>query len=195
MNSYSIILLAAGSSSRFGSPKQLAHRNGKSLVQHATSEAIKTSCDVTVVLGANYDTVKKEIDNFPLHIEYNNDWKEGMSSSIRSGLSAALSKNSSAEAIIIAVCDQPYLSAEIIEKLIEKYEEKGKPIVACSYGDTIGTPVLFDKIFFPALLDLKGQSGAKKIISENADLTETVSFPAGSVDIDTQQDYEKFLKS
>ncbi len=74
--------------------------------------------------------------------------------------------------------------------MIEKYEKTGKPIVACDYKDAIGTPVLFDKTFFNTLLELKGQAGAKKIISQNLDVTVTIPFPLGYIDIDTKEDYE-----
>ena len=190
--SYTIILLAAGSSSRFGSPKQLAQNNGMSLIHHSVSEAIKVHSDVIVVLGANIDIVKKEIENFPVQIVYNKDWEEGMSSSIRSGITALLNRNPSAEAAIILVIDQPFLSSTIIADLIEKYEATKKPVVACAYKDVIGTPALFDKTFFNALLELKGQSGAKKIISQNKNAVVTIPFHLGYIDIDTKEDYENF---
>lgn len=190
--SYTIILLAAGSSSRFGSPKQLAQNNGMTLIHHSVSEAIKVHSDVIVVLGANIDIVKKEIENFPVQIVYNKDWEEGMSSSIRSGITALLNRNPSAEAAIIAVIDQPFLSSTIIADLIEKYEATKKPVVACAYKDVIGTPALFDKSFFQPLLELKGQSGAKKIISQNKNAVVTIPFHLGYIDIDTKEDYENF---
>ena len=188
--SYTIILLAAGSSSRFGSPKQLAQNNGMSLIHHSVSEAIKVNSDVIVVLGANLDIVKKEIENFPIQIVYNKNWEAGMSSSIRCGITALLNRNPLAEAAIIVVIDQPFLSSTIIADLIEKYEATKKPVVACAYKDVIGTPALFDKSFFQPLLELKGQSGAKKIISQNKNAVVTIPFPLGHIDIDTKEDYE-----
>ena len=194
MEGYTIILLAAGSSSRFGSPKQLAQNNGKSFIRHSVSEAIKVKADVIVVLGANVDIVKKEIINFPVQIEYNKDWEEGMASSIRSGIKAALNKNPLAEAVVMVVCDQPFLSFEVIVELIEKHEATKKPIVACAYKNVIGTPALFDKTLFKSLLKLKGQGGAKKIISQNMNVTVTVPFPLGYIDIDTKEDFENLQK-
>ncbi len=194
MERYAIILLAAGSSSRFGAPKQLAEHKGESFIAHAVSEAIKVTPEVIVVLGANYDAVKKEIENFPVQIVHNKDWEEGMSSSIRSGIKALLNKNASAEAAVITVCDQPFLSSSIIVELIETYKKKGSPIVACAYKDIIGTPVLFNKIFFQPLLKLIGQTGAKKIISQNMEVTVTVPFPLGDIDIDTKDDFENLKR-
>lgn len=190
MERYAIILLAAGSSSRFGTPKQLAQHKGESFIAHAVSEAIKVTPEVIAVLGANYDAVKKEIENLTVQIVYNKHWEEGMSSSIRCGLLALLNENPSLEAVIFLVCDQPFLSSLIMEELIKKYEKTGKPIVACDYKNAMGTPVLFDETFFDTLLKLKGHAGAKKIISQNLDVTVTIPFPLGYIDIDTKQDYK-----
>ncbi|MDQ6845894.1 MAG: nucleotidyltransferase family protein, partial [Bacteroidota bacterium] len=158
------------------------------------SEAIKVTPEVIVVLGSNYDAVKKEIENFPVQIIYNKDWEEGMSSSIRSGFTVLLNKNAPAEAVVIVVCDQPFLSSTIIMEIIKKYETTKKPIVACAYKDIIGTPVLFHKTFFQPLTELKGHAGAKKIISQNMDVTVTVPFPLGDIDIDTKDDFENLKR-
>lgn len=194
MGRHAVILLAAGSSARFGSPKQLAKNDGQSFIQHAVAEATKLESKVFVVLGANYDIVKNEIENFPVEVIYNKDWEEGMSSSIRIGIESFLNKDPAAEAVIIIVCDQPFLSSQIIMELIKKFEQTGKPIIACSYKNAIGTPVLFDKSFFPALLALKGKAGAKNIILKNKDVIETIPFPLGYIDIDTREDYEILKK-
>ena len=190
MSKYAIILLAAGSSSRFGSPKQLVQNNGKSLIAHTISEAIKVTKEVVVVLGANYDVVKKEIENFPTHVVMNEKWEEGMSSSIKKGMEALSQYETYPNAVIIAVCDQPFLSTDIMNSLIEKYESGGKTIIASAYNNALGTPVLFDKTFFTTLMMLRDQAGAKKIISQNMNVVDKVSFPLGRVDIDTKEDFE-----
>ena len=195
MKRYAIIVLAAGSSSRFGYPKQLVKHHNESFIRRALSEAAKASGNVIIVLGANFDMVKKEIKNIPAHIVHNKDWEEGMSSSIRLGLADLLKENAIADAAIFMVCDQPFVTSSLLNELIAKYEETRKPIIACAYQDTIGTPVLFDRTFFPVLLALKGQAGAKKIISENKDATVTVPFPLGYIDIDTREEYDNLQKN
>ncbi|MEP7251415.1 MAG: nucleotidyltransferase family protein [Ginsengibacter sp.] len=192
MSKYAIILLAAGSSSRFGSPKQLAQNNGRSFVAHAIIEALKVTKEVIVVLGANHEVIKKEIEKFPIHIVWNEKWEEGMSSSIKKGMEILLQHETFPDAIIIAVCDQPFLSSGIMNSLIEKYESGDRPIIASAYNNVLGTPTLFNQSFFSALMELKGQAGAKKIISENKAVVDTVSFPLGYVDIDTIEDFEQW---
>jgi molybdenum cofactor cytidylyltransferase len=195
MKQHAIIILAAGSSSRFGHPKQLAKYLEENFIRHALSQAINTSANVIVVLGANFDAVEKEIRDFPVRVAYNKDWEEGMSSSIRCGLAGLLKENASADAALFMVCDQPFVTSSLLNEMITKYEETMKPIIATAYKDTIGTPVLFDKIFFPALSQLLGPSGAKKIISENKDSIITIPFPLGYIDIDTKADYEALQRN
>ncbi len=194
MGDSAIIILAAGSSSRFGYTKQLVMHNGESLIQHALAEATKVVSKVVVVLGANAALIRKEMENIPAQLVYNRYWEEGMSSSIRSGLSFLLSENPSLEAAVLMVCDQPFVTSSLLNELVTKYEDTKKPIIACAYKNTIGTPALFNKTFFPALLGLTGQSGAKKIISENIGSTITIAFPLGHIDIDTKEDYESLQK-
>jgi molybdenum cofactor cytidylyltransferase len=195
MKRHAIIILAAGSSSRFGYPKQLVKHNSISLIRHALAEASKSSEQVLVVLGANFELIKNEIGDYPASLLVNNpDWEEGMSSSIRCGLSELLKKDPLIDAVIFMVCDQPFADASLLAGLVAKYKEGNKAIIASAYKDTIGTPVLFDKAYFPVLLELKGQSGAKKIITENIDAVAPVPFPLGYVDIDTKEDYKNLKK-
>ena len=194
MKNAAIILLAAGSSSRFGEPKQLAKFNGRSLINHALAEAENVIKDIIIVVGANASLIKKEIENNNVHVVYNKDWEEGMSSSIRCGLSFLLIEKPFINAVIFMVCDQPFVTSSLLKKLITSYEENNKSIIASGYNNTIGTPVLFDKLFFPELIALKGKFGAKKIIEQNIESTITIPFPSGNIDIDTKEDYENLQK-
>ncbi len=189
--SFGIILLAAGSSSRLGKPKQLIPYQGKSLLQHSLQVAVDTGMQPLVaVLGANAELVKKEVKNQEIRVIINNNWQEGMASSIRNGLQQLLVVAPETSAAIIMVCDQPFVTTTLLIDLVAKYQQTGKPIIASSYDHILGTPALFDKTIFASLLELKGDTGAKKIIKENPDWVETVNFPLGKIDIDTEADYE-----
>jgi molybdenum cofactor cytidylyltransferase len=194
MENIGIIILAAGPSSRFGDIKQLSFYGDKTFIYHAIVTAKKASQKVIVVFGAHVEKIQKEIEDIDVHFIVNKDWEEGMASSIRSGLSALLEMNPNAEAAIFMVCDQPFVSSSLINELISKHMETNKQIIASTYQGTVGTPVLFEKTFFPELLNLRGRSGAKKIIEQNTDSTITVAFPLGYVDIDTKEDYEILQK-
>jgi molybdenum cofactor cytidylyltransferase len=116
-----------------------------------------------------------------------------MASGIAAGVCKAITLNNDVEKIIIAVCDQPFVSSSIFKQLYEKQEQTVQHIVACSYADTIGTPALFTQKYFDALLSLQGDEGAKKILKANEDDVALIDFPQGAIDIDTQKDYDNLL--
>jgi len=195
LNSYGIILLAAGQSARLGKPKQLLNYKGKTLLAHSLQIAIETQLQpIVTVLGANLDILKESIEPINTTLVINQEWSEGMASSIRCGIEELLKIAPSIAGVIIMVCDQPYVTAKLLTDLVEKHEDSSKPIISSRYNNNIGTPALFDKTIFALLLSLKGDSGAKKIMKSNPDWVETVNFPFGEIDIDTSLDYELLMK-
>ena len=189
-----IVIVAAGQSSRLGSPKQLLQFNGKSLLQHAVHEALKTNLPVIVVIGANNDLVQTEVTGLEVTIIENKRWQQGMSTSLHCGLMAAQNAERDLDGIIFMVSDQPFVSTLLLDDLLRTQRETGLPIIASDYGDTPGTPVLFHKIFFEELKNLYGDAGAKKLIETHKNLTAAVPFPKGKIDIDTKEDYETLLR-
>jgi molybdenum cofactor cytidylyltransferase len=187
-----IIILAAGASTRLGEPKQLLIWKGKSLLQHAIQTAGQVLSQPVVVLGANAEQLQRVLEGANVQIVHNPLWQEGIASSIRCGISA-ISDN--ATGAIFMVCDQPYVSADLLKELISEHERTGKPIVASAYGDTVGIPAFFDKEMFSQLLDLQGDTGAKKIMLQHEDQVAAVPFPLGNIDIDTIEEYEALKKS
>ena len=195
MNNTGIIVLAAGKSSRLGNIKQLLLFNGKTLLQHVIDGATVTGArPVVVIAGANANMVTTSIRNVSkLDILINENWELGISSGIVAGVHHIMSLSHSIRKIIIAVCDQPFVSSALFEQLDQTQEKTGKPIVACTYADTIGTPALFTLKYFDQLLSLEGDEGAKKILKNNRADVATVDFPKGDIDIDTQKDYELLI--
>jgi len=190
-----IVILAAGTSARLGSPKQLLSYKGKNLLRHSVDAALETGCQsVFVILGANIDLLRKELKDNPVIIIENSSWEEGMASSIRCALENITRTILRPDSIIFMVCDQPFITTSLLLSLLEKRNETGRPIVASSYGDKSGTPALFHKSFFPALMQLKGDAGARKIIQHYSNEVATVLFPEGAIDIDTLADYEALQK-
>jgi molybdenum cofactor cytidylyltransferase len=191
ISNIAIVILAAGTSSRLGTPKQLLDYNGKNLLRHAVDTALETECaSVFVVLGANSELLRKELKDKPVTVLENTNWQEGMASSIRYGLEYITGTILRPDSIIFMVCDQPYVSSSLLLSLIEKKQEIKMPIVASSYEDKLGTPALFHRSFFPMLMELTGDKGAGKLIADNLDKVATVAFPKGITDIDTKEDYD-----
>lgn len=148
---------------------------------------------VIVVTGAIAGQVSASIHNKNVIIVYNKDWNKGMGSGIAIGISKLGMQDDRSKAAIIAVCDQPFVSAELFQNLIQKKEKTGKGIVACAYGNAVGTPVLFDKLYFNQLQDLGGTEGAKLLLKKYSDDVATLQFPEGIFDIDTENDYRNLF--
>jgi molybdenum cofactor cytidylyltransferase len=185
-----IIILAAGTSARMGSSKQLLSYRGKSLLQHSIDTALDSLAEqVIVVLGARKEIIEQELDQSNIQLIENPLWESGMASSIKVGLQKLKKILPEADGAIFMVCDQPFVNAELLNKLIEKHIISGKNIVASKYADTLGTPTLFHYSFFDELSKLKGDIGAKSLIKNYKNQTESVEFQLGSIDIDTRENY------
>lgn len=183
-----IILLAAGSSSRLGRPKQLIEFQEKKLIQKAIDEAQKSKSDsLVVVLGWNPELIKTGFDSSQTSIVINESWEQGMATSMQAGL-RFLREKEHPDQVILMLVDQPYVESKLLDRLILEKERTGKGIVACSYSDTLGVPAIFDQKYFEELLKLKGSDGAKKVILRNKADVFAIDFPLGAVDLDTEED-------
>ena len=186
-----VVILAAGASTRLGEPKQLLEYHHKNLLQRTIDAAVNSAANtVVIVLGANADEVSGEIDRSGINVLINTEWEEGMASSVRNGLNELLFISPFTDAVILMVCDQPYVSSELVNDLIDKQKETGKSIVACNYGETFGPPALFHKTLFHELMHLEGDVGARKIIQHHSNEVATILFTKGNIDIDTKEDYD-----
>ncbi|MCU0399925.1 MAG: nucleotidyltransferase family protein, partial [Algoriphagus sp.] len=172
-----VIILAAGSSSRLGRPKQLIEFQGKNLIQKAIKEAQKSKADsLVVVLGWNPDLIKTGFDSDKIPYVINENWEEGMASSMQEGL-RFLMENEHPDQVILMLVDQPFVDSKLLDRLILEKEKSGKGILACSYSETLGVPAIFDQSYFEEMLCLKGSEGAKKVILKNSDDVFSIDFP------------------
>ncbi len=178
-----IVVLAAGSSSRMGSPKQLLAYRGKPLLRHAVETALASACGpVIVVLGSNASTIAPSLYGLDVQIISNPLWEQGMGSSIHAGVRAAQGR--ALDAVILTVADQPLLTPDTYRRLAAG----ANPIVTSEYSDTVGVPVLFTAAFFPHLLALAPDQGCKKLILSNPDATLRIPCPEAALDLDTPSD-------
>lgn len=190
-----IIILAAGDSSRMrGVPKQLLEFGGKTLLRLTVETAIKANFfSILIVLGAGAEDFQKEICDLPVEILVNRFWAVGLSQSIKTGVSVAVEKDW--DAVLIMLCDQPFVTSENLCRLRDCFIETGKPIVASKYRETFGVPALLAREFFSDLLDLSNDEGAKKIIGKYLNKTVLLDLPEAAFDVDTPSDYENLKKS
>ena len=182
------LLLAAGGSSRLGQPKQLLEFEGKTLVRRAAETLVYSQCDpIVVVLGAEIEYSAIQIADLSVSSCINEKWQTGMSSSIISGLGSLLEIEPQLDAVVITLCDQPYVNSADIDKLITAFAVSRSPIVAAKYGETTGVPALFSSKLFDDLFQLEGDKGARKLIQRH-DHCVTIHIEGAIFDIDTSHD-------
>ena len=190
-----VVILAAGSSSRLGYAKQLVEFNGKSLLQHAIDVSDSLEFDTKIlVLGARKEKIESEIDRKGYEIVMNENWEEGMGSSIRDGVLRSQELLNNLDHILILLSDQPFVSKERIEELIQVQLDKNSQATFSEYSGDIGVPAIFSAEVFHDLKELKGDQGAKKLIHDQNLDYEIVKFEKGNFDVDTVEDVELLKK-
>ena len=190
-----VVIIAAGESKRLGLPKQLLLLDNDSMLNRLIKKVQKAvDFPIYLVLGANVEKIKAQLPNTNLNIVENNEWQEGMGSSIRIGVQTVIDSTNKHDGVLILVCDQPHLSEAAIQDLVTLQAAKKTAITASFYANIAGTPALFHASIFPDLLALKGDQGAKKIIQERVQDLAKLQFEKGVLDIDTQDDYQQLLK-
>jgi len=187
------LVLAAGSSQRFGSPKQLARYHGQSLLVRATELAASvTGTDTLLVVGAEWQRMIDEYRScgqpFASFIVRNDDFAAGMASSIICGIRSILPV---ADAVMIMLADQPLITARHLLTLKKKWQASCSSIVASEFADIAGPPVIFPAACFSSLLKLKGDQGARAVIEKNKANVIGVPFAGAATDIDTPDDLRK----
>jgi molybdenum cofactor cytidylyltransferase len=181
----SIIVLAAGSSSRLGLPKQLLQYKNKSLLKTIVEKGLMVRpLELVVVLGYEVGRMEDELKNLKLRIVINRDWREGIASSVRAGIKAV---DDRADGALISLCDQPAITSELLSNLISICTDE-IPIAATEYNHVLGVPACYQRSMFPELLSLQGDTGAKYIISLNKARVAGYPFPDAAIDVDTLDD-------
>ena len=192
-SSVSVIILAAGESKRMGVPKQLMPLGRTSILLQTLNNYLDSIAnEVIVVLGCRSSEIIASLDGTPVKVVVNKNYRQGISTSIISGLKLV---NNSASGIMIALGDQPFVGKPIINNLIEIFEQVDKGIVLPVYKGEQGHPVIFSRIYKKELLALQGDSGGREIVARHPDHVKRVSIRSNSVihDIDTLEEYYSIL--
>ena len=188
------VILAAGSSSRMGTPKQILQFEGSSLLKRATLAALGAKCDpVVVVTGAHADLCRRELDGLDVREAFNVSWETGMASSVHAGIECLLNIDAGIAATVLLLCDQPHVTSDIISNLIATHHATERPVIASIYAGSFGVPALFSRTLFAELVQLEGTSGAKEIIKRHASDAHFLPFPEGIVDVDTPDDFTRLI--
>jgi molybdenum cofactor cytidylyltransferase len=183
------ILLAAGSSKRFGGDKQSALIGGVPMLTRAASTLLNAGFDLpVVVLGAHAAEHWPMLYGLPVRIVRNPHAESGMASSLLTAMEAA----GDCEAVCITVCDQPAVTARHLRMLVSAWRKMHASIIASDYGGGVhGVPAVFAAKHFEELRELRGDRGAGPLIARRAETLQTIPLPGGAIDIDTPADLEK----
>jgi molybdenum cofactor cytidylyltransferase len=184
------VILAAGASTRMGMPKQLLQFGGQTLLRRAASTALEARCRPVIVVTGAYATASREaLRGLDVQEAENQQWEAGISSSVRVGIKAFVTANPQATAIVLMLCDQPFVTHEVIAGLVAAHIETGRSIIASRYGGAYGVPALFGSAHFAELTALEGAAGAKQIIQKHLPKVHLLPFPGGEIDVDTPDDF------
>lgn len=189
----SAILLAAGESRRMGRTKQLLSFGQSTILEETVKRLLDSMIDeLIIVLGYDAERLRGSLLLRDKRIKFtvNPRYSEGMSSSIRCGV---LSADSTAEAFLIALADQPLIRPEVINLLIDRYLSSRSGIVVPVYRGVKGHPVIFSKKYLKELASLSGDIGARRLLEKYAEDVETVKVDSAEIllDIDREEDYVK----
>jgi len=169
------VVLAAGTSSRFGETnKLLAEWAGAPLVSHTVDTLLQSAVDeVVVVVGDDAERVRTAIRNFEVAVVHNDEYAAGQASSVRRGITAA--RDYGGDAVVFALGDMPAVSAESLNRLVAAYRAGVGDALAAAYNGVRGNPVLFGRRHFETLADTTGDTGGRELLlaDDEAALVET----------------------
>lgn len=192
---FGAVILAAGASTRMGTPKQLLEFEGRPLLVRAVEAALASPAwPVVVVLGAHAEKIRPALARLPVLTTENPAWTEGMASSIRAGVTTLQQFSRHLDAALIALCDQPAFSADTIAQLVAAQRSTGRSIVAARYAGRQGAPAVFLREHFDALAHLTGEEGARTLLNGDPARVAAVDLPALGVDLDTPADFAALNK-
>ena len=180
------IVLAAGSSTRFGRTKQLEQFDGMPLAAGAMRKA-EAVCGVRSILvtGKDWQEVATACEPLAGYFVINNDYEQGLASSIACGVRAVAE---SADAILLMLADLPLVTTEHLTNLVDAWAASPRSIIASEFEDTLGPPIVFPKADFDALMRLKGDRGARPIIDAHRDRVQAIACEEAAFDIDRPED-------
>jgi len=180
------LLLAAGAAQRFGSQKLVAPFRGAPLVRHAALVLRGVIKPTIAVIGNDAAAVCAALADTGVAVVENPDWRDGLSTSLRRGVASV---PAGAEAVVVALGDQPLLDAEVIASLVARWRETGLPIVAARFRGVIAPPVLLARSVFAEVAELRGDFGARPLIMRAPERVAYVEIDRDiPPDVDTPED-------
>lgn len=195
MNQIAIVILAAGNAKRMGLSKQLLPWGDSTLLGSAIKIIRSTDASkVFVVLGAYRDEIRKKVDLSETVVLVNENWQQGLGSSIALAVAALDEKYSDINAVLFTLADQPFIGNVHLNTIMKLHLKKQQAIIITRKEHYSGVPVLFPRKFFAELMLLSNDEGAKQIVTNNKNQVVEVLTQDETADIDTYETYEKLFQ-
>lgn len=179
-----IVLLAAGESRRYGSPKQLAIIDGEPMLRRVARIALGADAPVFVVLGAHADMVRLALDGLPVRIVYCTDWAAGMGRSMAAGAAAVKQAFPLASGLLLCLADHPLIQTQMFNQLLRRHRDAPQKILATAHQEALGPPVMFPHDCIAELAQWSGGEGARALLLRESDRVECCLVDVG-IDVDT----------
>ena len=196
MNQIAIVVLAAGNAKRMGQSKQLLRWGDSTLLGSTVKTILSTDADkVFVVLGAYSDEIRDKVDLSETIVLVNENWQQGLGSSIALAVAVINEKYSGINAVLFTLADQPFISNIHLNTIMKLHIKEEQAIIITRKEEYRGVPVLFPRKFFPELMLLSNDEGAKQIVANNKNQVEEVLTQDEVEDIDTYEAYVRLFKA
>jgi molybdenum cofactor cytidylyltransferase len=183
------VVLAAGTSSRMGHNKLFVSLNGKTVLRQAVERALAAGLDpILVVVGHERARVEAELAHLRCTPVFNENYAQGINTSLRAGIAAV---PDTAPAALVMLADMPFVTAEMVRAVVQRYRASGAPLVVSSYKGVDPPPMLYDRVLFPELGALDGDGCGKKVVKRHRDECLEVAWPAAALkDLDVPADVD-----
>ncbi|MDR3443656.1 MULTISPECIES: nucleotidyltransferase family protein [unclassified Dyella] len=184
------VILAAGSSSRYGALKQLIAIDGEPMVRRITRYVLAAGLHpVVVVVGAQSDRVTDCLSNLDVCAVSNPDWATGMGSSLATGVTTLMSQAAPLQSLMVMLADQPAIKVGDLERMLATHVARPDRILACHNKGDFAPPCIFPLTYVDELMALSGSEGARVLLDGHASDVQSFDLPAAFQDIDTPDDY------
>jgi molybdenum cofactor cytidylyltransferase len=173
-----------------GRNKLLLEIDGESLLKRAVGRAISAGLDpVVVVLGHDEERTRAELAGLACRPVVNTEYARGVNASLRAGIAAI---PESCVAAVVMLADMPFVTADMVGTLVERYRDSTAPLVVSDYAGINAPPMLYDRSLFAELGAMEGEGCGRQVVKRHRSEAASVSWPAEALsDVDVPEDYER----
>jgi molybdenum cofactor cytidylyltransferase len=190
------VVLSGGESSRMGRPKALLPIQGQRFIERIIRVIGQSKVGRTiVVLGHQADELRGQIENLPVEVVINPDYRSGQLSSLQTAI-RHISNDDRCDGMLVHLVDHPFIDVALVDKLIEGFSETKKLIVVPRYKEKRGHPVIFSRELFGELLNAPVDQGAKAVVNAHCQDTLEIEWHDEGItlDIDTPELYRQHVR-